>query len=181
MLEVIANIEDDVYAAVNSKRKKGLDFASGTDVGCRKQKVVIAISGEPLVMQPSPPPDASAAFIVPHPLAAPVAPSIPLMPCVSKQAKSGECISCYRCRKPKPATPSSRDLPVSGNTKQRSRHLFQPVRLMKGHDKFDFIRNLPVAGFNWGDLINLTPIIKGDMAKGQRSTNGMDQCLVCDK
>ena len=38
MLEVIANIEDDVYAA--EKRKRGLASASGTDVGrSRKQRV----------------------------------------------------------------------------------------------------------------------------------------------
>ena len=110
-----------------------------------------------------------------------MAPSIPLIPGVSKQAKGGEGISCYRCRKPKPATPSPKDLPVGGTTKQRTRDLFQPVCLMKGHDKFDFIRNSPVAGFNWGDLINLAPVIKGDMAKGQRSTNGTDQCLVYNK
>ena len=39
---------------------------------------------------------------------------------------------------------------------------------MKGHSQFDFIksfRNAPVAGITWGDLINLAPIIKRDVAK----------------
>ena len=41
---------------------------------------------------------------------------------------------------------------------------------MKGHSQFDFIksfRNAPIAGITWGDLINLAPSIKRDVAKGR--------------
>ena len=47
MLEVIANIEDDVYAA--EKRKRGSASASETDVGQTKKQQVVFDFGEPLI------------------------------------------------------------------------------------------------------------------------------------
>ena len=64
MLEVVANIEDDVFAA--EKRERRSASASGTDVGhSRKQQVLVSNPGEPII---TPEPLATAApFVPPRP------------------------------------------------------------------------------------------------------------------
>jgi hypothetical protein len=80
MLEVMANIKDDVYAA--EKRKRGTASASGTDAGRARKQQVVSNASEPLIMPetpmpPPPPPHPSAAPFVPlsNPLPIPSSPT----------------------------------------------------------------------------------------------------------
>ena len=66
LLEVMANIKDDVYAA--EKRKRGTASASGTDAGRARKRQVVSNASEPLIMPYTsmpPPPNPSAAPLCP--------------------------------------------------------------------------------------------------------------------
>ena len=170
MLEVMANIKDDaVYAA--EKRKRGTASASGTDAGRARKQQVVSNASEPLIMPDTPmlpPPNPSAAPFVPAPNPVPAAVPLPSRPFLrSQNRRRTEDTPTSGTTKPTAQNPE--DLPAKATAKaKRTRRPFQPIRLMKGHSQFDFIksfRNAPVAGITWGDLINLAPVIKRDVAK----------------
>ena len=77
MLEVIANIEDDVYAAEKQKRESA--SASGTDIGRTRKQQVVSNSGEPLIM---PEPPVAQPRLPPNPSETPFVPSSPEAPVV---------------------------------------------------------------------------------------------------
>ena len=183
MLEMIANIEDDVLAA--EKRKRGSASASGTDVGRARKQQVVSGPTRPLILPkspvappppppppPSPLPPPSAPIPPPTPTVAPMAgPSRPFLRSQSRRKTNDHPITNIPATQNKPAATPPESLPTRENVKTKAKRVkrpFQPIRLMKGHNQFDFIksfRNAPVAVITWGELINLAPLVKRDVAK----------------
>ena len=99
---------------------------------------------------------------------APPPPPTPPPPAAAVAAKSKSSAAAPANGQGPIATPPD-ELPATTAAKiKRARRPFQPIRLMKGHNQFDFIksfRNAPVAGITWGDLINLAPLVKRDVAR----------------
>ena len=92
MLEVMANIKDDVYAA--EKRKRGTASASGTDAGRARKQQPVSNASEPLIMPdtsiPQPPNPSAAPFVPvsnppPIPMPAAVPPPPPSRPFLRSQ------------------------------------------------------------------------------------------------